>query len=241
MLRRQYRRSQSAATVNCTATYIRAAFALWCGVGKLSPGLCETKRKEFAMRMPIARIMIVGLVLSAARVNQPDSLGADATGQTNAKPERLIDIKTVLSVLTAFAERPIQDMAGALTVVAEAQEIQSLEWTKMKPLLAAVQERFGPANVWFARPNGSYFSVDKGLADKNLRDRPYFAKVMAGELSIGELVVSRSTGANTVVTAVPIKRDGQVVGMLGISLFGQTCPTNQRNDAIARGSCVLCP
>ena len=171
------------------------------------------------MRMPIARIVMIGLVLSAAEFNQRDSLGADATAQTNAKPERLIDIKVALSELTALAECPIQGMANALSVVAEAQEIQSLDWAKMKPLLAAVQERFGPATVWYARPDGSYFSVDKGLTDKNLKDRPYFAKVMAGELSIGELVVSRSTGGNTVITAVPIKRDGKVVGVLGASVY----------------------
>lgn len=172
------------------------------------------------MKIPIARIVVISLVLSAAAVNQRDSLGADATTQTIiAKPERLIDIKAVLSGLTAFAERPIQDMARALTVVAGAQEIQSLDWAKMKPLLAAVQEHFGPANVWFARPDGTYFTVDTGLADKNLKDRPYFAKVMAGESSIGELVVSRSTGGNTVIAAVPIKKDGQVVGMLGASIY----------------------
>lgn len=171
------------------------------------------------MKMPIARIVMIGLVLSAAMFNHRDSFGADATAQTNPKPERLIDIKVALSALTAFAECRIQGMGNALSVVAEAQEIQSLDWAGIKSLLAAVQERFGPASVWFARPDGSYFSVDKGLTDKNLKDRPYFAKVMAGELSIGELVVSRSTDSNTVITAVPIKRDGKVVGVLGASIY----------------------
>jgi len=178
-----------------------------------------TERKEFAMRMPITRIVMIGLLLITAKFNQRDSLGADATAQTNAKPERLIDIKVALSVLTAYADCQIQGMASSLSVVAEAQEIQSLDWARMKPLLAAVQERFGPAAVWFARPDGSYFSVDKGLTDQNLKNRPYFAKVMAGELSIGELVVSRSTGADTVITAVPVKRDGKVVGVLGASIY----------------------
>jgi methyl-accepting chemotaxis protein len=162
---------------------------------------------------------MIGLLLITAKFNQRDSLGADATAQTNAKPERLIDIKVALSVLTAYADCQIQGMASSLSVVAEAQEIQSLDWARMKPLLAAVQERFGPAAVWFARPDGSYFSVDKGLTDQNLKNRPYFAKVMAGELSIGELVVSRSTGADTVITAVPVKRDGKVVGVLGASIY----------------------
>ncbi|MGZ5520012.1 MAG: cache domain-containing protein [Limisphaerales bacterium] len=160
---------------------------------------------------------MIGLVLSAT-FNQRDLLAAVASAQTNVT-QPPIDIKVTLSALTAMAEYPIQAMADALSVATETQEVQSLNFATMEQLLSDIQKRFGPANVWFARPDGSYFSVDKGLADKNLKDRPYFTKVMAGETSIGELVVSRSTGGNTVVAAVPIKRDGKVAGVLGASIY----------------------
>ncbi|MES2467737.1 MAG: cache domain-containing protein [Verrucomicrobiota bacterium] len=171
------------------------------------------------MKTPLALIVMTGLVLSAAMANQQESPGADTPAQPNAAPGRLIDIKVALSGLTALADCPIQSMANALSVVAGSAETQSLDWDRMKPLLAAVQERFGPASVWFARPDGSYFSVDKGLTGKNLKDRPYFARVMAGESSIGELVVSRSTDGNTVITAVPVKKDGKSAGVLGASVY----------------------
>ena len=170
------------------------------------------------MRTSIVRMMFV-LLLSVAPAFYQDSLAADAVPQASIKPERLVDIKVAFSALSALAECRIKSMFDALSVAAESQDIQSLDWARMKPLLAAVQARFGPANVWFARPDGSYFTVEKGLTDKNLKDRAYFPKVIAGETSVGELVISRATGGNTVIAAVPIKKDGKVIGMLGASIY----------------------
>jgi hypothetical protein len=78
-----------------------------------------------------------------------------------AKPERMVDIRVVLSAVSALADRRMEGMADALIVAARGQDVQSLEWERMKPLLAVIEERFGPANVWFARPEGSYFTVEK--------------------------------------------------------------------------------
>jgi C4-dicarboxylate-specific signal transduction histidine kinase len=167
------------------------------------------------MKRFVFRVGIFGLVLYFAAVLPPRSLAVDSS----ARPEPAIQIRTVLSMMCALADSRIEGMANALTVAAQAQDTQSLEWDKLKPLLAAIQKRFGPANVWFARPDGSYFTVDKGLTDKNLKDRPYFPKVMAGETSVGELVVSRATGGNTVIAAVPIIKEGKTIGMLGASIY----------------------
>ena len=167
------------------------------------------------MKRFVAQLGMFSLALSLAAFHPRSSFAADSS----AKPERMIDIKTALSALSALADCRIEGMADALAVAAQAQYTQSLEWDKIKPLLAIIQKRFGPANVWFARPDGSYFTVDKGLTDKNLKDRVYFPKVMAGETSVGELVVSRATGGNTVITAVPVMKDGKAVGMLGASIY----------------------
>jgi C4-dicarboxylate-specific signal transduction histidine kinase len=135
------------------------------------------------------------------------------------KPERVVDIRVALSALSALADRRIESTADVLTVAARGQDVQSLEWEKMKPVLAAVEERFGPANVWYAKPDGSYFTVEKGPTGMNLQDRPYFPKVLAGQTSVGELVVSRATGGNTVIVAVPVMKEGKAVGALGASIY----------------------
>jgi len=167
------------------------------------------------MKHSLSRIGRLSLALGFSAFYAACSLAGDVS----PKPERVIDIRVVLSAFSALADRHIEGMADALTVAARGQDVQSLEWERMKPVLAVVEERFGPANVWFARPDGSYFTVEKGLTGMSLKDRPYFPRVMAGETSVGELVVSRATGGNTVIVAVPVMKDGQTVGALGASLY----------------------
>jgi len=68
-------------------------------------------------------------------------------------------------------------------------------------------------------PDGSYYVVGMGKTDKNIADRAYFPVVMSGRNTYSELVVSRSTGKKVLVVAVPVIREGDVIGALGISVF----------------------
>ena len=74
------------------------------------------------------------------------------------------------------------------------------------------------AVMWFAKADGSYSTVEKGLTDKNLKDRDYFPVLMAGKDVNDALVVSKTTGISTVVVATPVMKDGKVVGALGVSI-----------------------
>jgi C4-dicarboxylate-specific signal transduction histidine kinase len=168
------------------------------------------------MKLLFLRLLGLGLVfgVSATAFGTPTAPAANETEPA----ERKVDVRVLLSAVGALADHHLKCLADALAVAAQGQEVRSLEWERIRPLLAVVQERFGPATVWWAKPDGSYFNVEKGLIDANLKDRPYFPKLMAGEASVGELVVSRSTGGNTVIAAVPVIEEGRVVGALGASL-----------------------
>ena len=63
------------------------------------------------------------------------------------------------------------------------------------------------------------WSVDGGKAEGNLSRRDYFPRVLAGQLILGELVVSYATGRSSGIVAVPVRRDGETVGVLGASVF----------------------
>lgn len=130
-----------------------------------------------------------------------------------------MDAETALAGMIALAESELAGVTTSLEVLALTEEVRSGEWEAMKILLGALQQEGPPCTLWFARPDGSCCTVSLGLTDKNLLDRPYFPKVMGGERSVGELVVSRSTGRKSVIVAVPVRRDDQVIGMLGASVF----------------------
>jgi hypothetical protein len=89
----------------------------------------------------------------------------------------------------------------------------------MKGLLSGYQKSDGGLIVWFVLPDGTYYTVDKGLMDVKLSDRSYFPDLMAGRPVTGALVISKSTGQRSAVIAVPIMEGGKVAGAIGVSLF----------------------
>jgi len=73
--------------------------------------------------------------------------------------------------------------------------------------------------LWFAKPDGTYWTVEGGLEPGNLADRPYFPRLLAGQRVLGDLVVSKSTGWSVAIAAVPVLGpDGTVTGILGSSI-----------------------
>lgn len=141
----------------------------------------------------------------------------DARAQTDGAG-LTIDGRIGVSAAIALADGHIQSMVHSLELLAITEEVRSCNWERMLPLLTRLKEIQIPAVVFFALPDGSYYTVEKGKTDQNIKDRAYFPKVMAGERTIGDLVVSRSTGKNVMVAAVPVKSGGKVVGALGVSI-----------------------
>ena len=123
--------------------------------------------------------------------------------------------------LVSLVDARLQQVVGALDALAAEGPVQSGDWEAMKSLLADAQAKGPHGTYWFARPDGSYFTVDKGLVGQTLSDRPYFSVVMGGKNVVGDLVVSRSTGKKAIVIAEPVKVEGRVVGAIGASLFAE--------------------
>ena len=121
--------------------------------------------------------------------------------------------------VAALADSNIKNCVNTLEVLATTEEVKSGDWEIMLPLLTKTDEVMLPGPKWFALPDGSYYVVGMGKTDKNITDRAYFPVVMSGSNTYNELVVSRSTGEKVLVVAVPVIREGEVIGALGISVF----------------------
>jgi hypothetical protein len=144
------------------------------------------------------------------------SLAANcATGDLGAT----IDARVGVSAAVALTESHLEGLMSTMQVMAQTAEVQSVDWNTMEGLLAQFEQTSIPLLAWFVRPDGCYFGIGVGLAAANLTDRSYFPKTMAGEMTVGELVVSRATGKKAIIATVPVKEAGEVVGALGISVF----------------------
>jgi hypothetical protein len=132
----------------------------------------------------------------------------------------MFDAGVAVSSLMTISDAYIKSVSDRLEVAAVTEEAASGNWERIKPLLEKIEEQEkGDAVAWFALPDGSYYTVDKGLMDKNLSDRAYFPVVLSGKISVGELVVSKSTNQVSAIIAVPVKKGDSVTGVLGVSLF----------------------
>lgn len=130
-----------------------------------------------------------------------------------------IDGKVGVSAAVALTEARVDGLVGTMEVMALTDEVQSAKWDNMADMLTKFELSNIPLIAWFVLPDGSYYTVDGGLASGNLSDRSYFPRVMAGEVVIGDLLVSKSTGVKSMMATVPVKDGGEVVGALGVSIF----------------------
>jgi hypothetical protein len=142
-----------------------------------------------------------------------------AEGGPAAAESFTVDARIALHSLVSLSDAYLQKMADVLTVLTTTDEARSAEWERIRVPLTRAAETNVPATVWFALPDGGYWTVGEGRAAANLSDRPYFPRVLAGQTIIGELVVSRATGESSAIVAVPVRQEGgEVVAVLGASV-----------------------
>lgn len=127
--------------------------------------------------------------------------------------------QSLLSAFVSYTDLRISSVQQSLEILASTTEVKSRSWEQMKGLLSVYQKSDTGLIAWYARPDGKYFTVDKGLMDANLSERGYFPDLLKGRKIIGALVVSKSTGQRSAVIAVPVKEGSKVVGAVGASLF----------------------
>ena len=130
-----------------------------------------------------------------------------------------VDGQVALHSLMSLSDAHLLKLADVLSILAATDDARSGAWERIRPSLARAALVNVPAVLWFALPDGAYWTVTGGRADSSLANRPYFPRLLAGHTVLGDLVVSRSTSRNTAIVAVPVRgRDGSVVAVLGSSV-----------------------
>lgn len=147
------------------------------------------------------------------------SLPTCARSAGAAEGSFMLDARVTLRAYTALVESHFEGVLDGAQTLAATSDAKSGDWARIKGPLS-IYARGVPtvAAVWFARPNGSYYTLKKGLTGQNVKDRAYFSHLMSGEDVEGDLVVSRSTGRKSVVIAAPIKKNGKIIGAFGVSI-----------------------
>ena len=135
-------------------------------------------------------------------------------------PAVAVDGNLTLAALVSLADTHLDAVVDSVETLAETPAAASGNWNTIRPELANLSKRNLAGVYFYARANGTYWTVDKGLQKATVSDRPYFASAMRGTTVVGALVSSRSTGKEVAVVAVPVRgADGTITGMLGASIY----------------------
>ena len=141
---------------------------------------------------------------------------SNASAQTNPLH---VDGDVALSSLASLSDAHMRKLADTMQLVAGRVAAHPVEWASVRPALEELRPMNVACALWFALPNGSYWTVDGGRQSANLRARSYFPRLLAGKVVIGDLVVSKSTQKAVAIVAVPILEHHAVVGALGASVY----------------------
>ncbi|MEH1838091.1 MAG: ATP-binding protein [Nostoc sp.] len=89
--------------------------------------------------------------------------------------------------------------------LANTSTVRSLNWPVAEPYLKAEVKRINEFFLFqLATPDGSYSNTKVGRTNKNIRDRDYFQKAIAGKNNISDPFISRSTGISLIAISTPI-------------------------------------
>lgn len=140
-----------------------------------------------------------------------------------------VDANVALTSLISIVDGHFESMADALEGLAATDDARTAKFSAVEAPLRRIAAAQMPAVYFFADPTGADWTLDG--KKQSIADRPYFAKVMKGNTSIGDLVTSRSTGRPVAIVAVPITgANGSVVGLLGASIFLDQLSTLVRHE-----------
>ncbi|MEH2361716.1 MAG: ATP-binding protein [Nostoc sp.] len=89
--------------------------------------------------------------------------------------------------------------------LAQTSTVRSLDWSVTEPYLKSEVDRIDEFFFFqIATPDGSYSNTKVGRSNKNIKDRDYFQKALAGKSNISDPFISRSTGIPLIAIATPM-------------------------------------
>lgn len=114
-----------------------------------------------------------------------------------------------------------------LSVISQQNEIRSMSLNNQLVILNEAKGYSVFMDLAIVQKNGTATYTDG--SEKDLSDRDYITKALAGEANISDVIISKVTGEAVIMVAVPIKNGDAVVGAL-IGRLNGTALSDVTND-----------
>lgn len=119
----------------------------------------------------------------------------------NLKETALLKVKNGVNEIDTW----LLIRSSQIETIAATDVVRSLDWSIAESYLKSEVERIQEFD-WLAisTPDGWRHSTATGNERKNIQDRDYFKKAMAGQTNISNPLISRATKKTVIVVAAPI-------------------------------------
>ncbi len=109
-------------------------------------------------------------------------------------------------------EARIQQQKITIEIIAQINEVQSMDWDIQRPILKEQLEKTGFLDMAIVTPDGNATYSDGSTAE--LGEREYIKKALKGETNVSDVIISKVTNSLVLMYATPIENNGSVVGVL---------------------------
>lgn len=99
-----------------------------------------------------------------------------------------------------------------LKMIASTPGVDSMDWQIQKPILYKQLKETNFLDIAVVYPDGNAYYTDGTVSQ--LGDRSYIIKAFNGIANVSDAIISRVTNSVVLMQAVPIQKDGRVVGVL---------------------------
>ncbi len=190
--------------------YIICKFAVWITMYnflKLKTTMAKTsvQSKIFKLLIPLISITLILMMIVSYQTsfNSQKQFFESSMQELSAKSAQEVSVK-------------LEMLRNGLKRIAHEDIFESMDSSLYSAKLNQIfqEEKEDYTMLFIAYPDGSYYIAGKGLANAKISDRNYFRQVMqqGKDFAMTSPDISRATGVKKYTLAVPIKRNGQVVG-----------------------------
>jgi len=178
---------------------------------KETKGTTTIQRKILKLLIPAVTILLLIMTFVIYSVNR-----------SNQKESMEIQQKELSMRVAAEVSAKLVAFTSELAWLAHHECFATMDETQYAETLndLAREKKNEYCLLFVAYPDGHYYVANKGFSQSNIKDRQYFKEVFQNhkDMAMTSPDISRSTGEKKYTLAVPIKRGGQVVGLLAANV-----------------------
>jgi methyl-accepting chemotaxis protein len=160
-------------------------------------------------------LMLLGLSLIPTL-----TVGVISYLNSRAALERQInqDLELTASLQADSIEQWVNDRVKDIQTVASMGQVQDMDPDEASDTLMAYRDQWKVYETIFLAGKDGKTIVNTDGGQQDISKAAYFADALQGKMTITPPKVSRTTGNLILVLAVPVERDGKVVGVLGFTV-----------------------